>query len=117
MRFSEISESLECQEYNHGENFERGEIEYVTAGDLMSEVLVFDKDNLLLVTSLNSEQVLRTANIVDAGGVVLVNSKIPNKQMISLARDLGIVLLTTQCSMFESCAILHRLLNKPDDHA
>jgi hypothetical protein len=117
MRFTEISESLKCQEYNQGDNFETGEIEYVTAGDLMSEVLVFDKENLLLVTSLNSEQVIRTANMVDAAGVVLVNSKIPNEQMISLARDFGIVLLSTQNSMFETCAILYKLLDIPDNHA
>lgn len=117
MRFTEISRSLDCQEYNQGDHFETGEIEYVTAGDLMSEVLVYDKENLLLVTSLNSEQVIRTANIVDAAGIVLVNSKIPNEQMISLARDLGIVLLSTQNSMFETCAILYRLLNSPDDNA
>jgi len=117
MRFTEISKSLECQEFSQGDHFDSGEIKYVTAGDLMSEVLVFDKENLLLVTSLNSEQVLRTANIVDAAGVVLVNSKIPNEQMISLAQDLGIVLLSTQSSMFETCAILYRLLNNPGDHA
>ncbi|MDF1567933.1 MAG: DRTGG domain-containing protein [Spirochaetaceae bacterium] len=117
MRFTEIIRCLECQVFNRGDNFETGEIEYVTAGDLMSEVLVFDKENLLLVTSLNSEQVLRTANIVDAIGVVLVNSKIPNEQMISLARDLGVVLLSTQNSMFETCAILYSLLTNSGANA
>ena len=117
MRFPDIRRILEGVEHHRGSGFDTTVIRHVTAGDLMSEVLVYDKENLLLVTSLNSEQVIRTANIVDAAGIVLVNSKTPNEQMISLARDLGIVLLSTQNSMFETCAILYRLLNSPDDNA
>ena len=112
MRFSEISSSLECREFNRGDNFESAVIENVTAGDLMSEVLVFDKENLLLVTSLNSEQALNTANMVDALGVLLVNSKTPNHVMISLAEELGVALLSTPKSMFDSCAALYNLLHK-----
>lgn len=112
MRFPEISSCLECAEYHRGEEFERAEVENVTAGDLMSEVLVFDKENLLLVTSLNSEQVLRTANVVDALGVVLVNGKKPNPTMIKLAEELGIALLSTPKSLFDTCVSLHYLINE-----
>ena len=112
MRFSEISSSLKCREFNQGENYENAEIENVTAGDLMSEVLVFDKENLLLVTSLNSEQALNTANMVDALGVLLVNAKTPGTVMISLAEELGVALLSTPKSMFDACAALHHLLHK-----
>jgi hypothetical protein len=112
MRFSEISSSLKCREFNQGENYESAEVENVTAGDLMSEVLVFDKENLLLVTSLNSEQALNTANMVDALGVLLVNAKTPGTAMISLAEELGVALLSTAESMFDACAALHSLLHK-----
>lgn len=114
MRFSEMSSSLKCREYNRGDNFQSAEIENITAGDLMSEVLVYDRENLLLVTSLNSDQVLRTANMVDALGVLLVNSKIPSERMISLAGELGVALLSTPESMFDTCAALHSLLHKGD---
>lgn len=112
MRFSEISNGLECMEFNRGDQYGNVEIESVTAGDLMSEVLVYDKENLLLVTALNSEQALRTANMVDALGVLLVNAKTPNEKMIALADDLDISLLSTAGSMFDTCAALHNLLNK-----
>ena len=75
----------------------------VVAGDLMSEVLVEDEENLLLITSLNSEQVLNTANIVDAACVLLVNGKIPQAPMVKMAQNFGISLLSTSLPMFEAC--------------
>ena len=110
MRFPDICRALDCIEYNRGEDIADKEIRNVTAGDLMSEVLVFDLEDMLLVTSLNSEQVLRTADMVDAVGVVLVNGKEPSDAMVSLARDQGTALLSTPRSMFEACAVLHSLL-------
>ena len=110
MRFSEISECLTCREFYRGEIYETADVQSVTAGDLMSEVLVFEKENLLLVTALNTEQTLRTANVVDALGVVLVNGKNPNEAMIQLARELGIVLLSTPKSLFDTCVSLHYLI-------
>lgn len=112
MRFPEISSCLESTEYHRGESFETAEVQNVTAGDLMSEVLVFDKENLLLVTALNSEQVLRTANVVDALGVVLVNGKKPNETMLKLAEELGIALLSTPKSLFDTCVSLHYLIKE-----
>ncbi len=111
MHFPEICRALNCKEYNRGKDFSDVDVRNVTAGDLMSEVLVFDLEKMLLVTSLNSEQVLRTADMVDAVGVVLVNEKEPTQAMKILAGDMGITLLNTAQSMFEACAILHSLLN------
>ncbi len=112
MRFAQIHDCLSFKDFYLGEDFDNADVQNVTAGDLMSEVLVFEKENVLLVTALNSEQALRTASMVDALGVVLVNGKIPSPRMISLAEELGISLLSTTLSMFESCAELHKLLEK-----
>lgn len=109
MRFPDISSCLECEIFNRGENYESVEVLNVTAGDLMSEVLVFDRDNLLLVTALNSEQTLRTANVVDALGIVLVNGKKPAEAMITLAKEMGISLLSTPKTLFDACVCLHHL--------
>ncbi len=114
MLFTVISDSLKCQIYHKETNFENTDIRNITAGDLMSEVLVVEHEHVLLVTALNSEQVLRTASMVDALGVVLVNAKVPGAEMISLAKDLGITLLSTSYSLFDTCAVLSRLMEKED---
>ena len=51
------------------------EVRHVVASDLMSDVLIVDEDDMLLITSLASDQVLRTAQIVGATGVVIMNGK------------------------------------------
>ncbi|WP_319561022.1 hypothetical protein [Marispirochaeta sp.] len=110
MRFPDISSCLECEEFHRGEDYESVEVKNVTAGDLMSEVLVFDKENLLLITALNSEQTLRTAHVVDALGVILVNGKRPSAAMIKLASEMGISLLSTGMTLFDACVTLHHLI-------
>ena len=46
----------------------------VVANDLMSDVLLNDADDILLLTSLASDQAIRTANIVGAMCVVVHNA-------------------------------------------
>ena len=59
----------------------------VVANDLMSDVLLFDADDPLLLTSLASDQAIRTAHIVGAMGVVVHNSKPLSETMLKVAED------------------------------
>ncbi len=116
MLFPEICDCLNARIYYSPNKAEELDIHNITAGDLMSEVLVFDKDNVLLVTALNSEQVLRTAAMVDALGVVLVNSKEPSERMISLAEELGVFILSTELPMFDTCIALNSCMVRTDPY-
>lgn len=86
-------------------------INVITAGDLMSEVLVVDEDNMVIVTSLNTDQVIRTADIVGAAGIILVNGKRPQPAMVELAENTGITLLSAPLNMFDACVRLGELQN------
>ncbi len=103
MTFKDLIEKNNCKVYHLEPKLENQQVVNVIAGDLMSEVLVEDEENLLLITSLNSEQVLNTANIVDAACVLLVNGKIPQAPMVKMAQNFGISLLSTSLPMFEAC--------------
>jgi len=92
-----------------GSSFDR-HIRRIVASDLMSDVLVVDEDDMLLLTSLVSDQVLRTAQVVGAVGVVVVNGKPLPSSMVSVANSLGVSLLTTRLSKFDACVALHQLL-------
>jgi len=83
---------------------------HVIASDLMSDVLVAHMDDFVLVTSLASDQMIRTADLVDAAGVVLVNGKTPPPSLIQLARDLDIPLLGTALTKFETCLVIGNTL-------
>ena len=103
MTFKDLVEKNKCRVFHLEPELENQKVVNVIAGDLMSEVLVEDEENLLLITSLNSEQVLNTANIVDASCVLLVNGKTPQAPMIKMAENFGISLLSTDLPMFEAC--------------
>lgn len=110
MTFSEIIENLPAHLVNKSSDFLEISIRNVVASDLMSDVLVTDFEDTLVVTSLASEQTLRTADIVGARGVLLVNDKLPQLAMKNLAEKQDITVMSTPLSMFEACVALGFLL-------
>ena len=85
-------------------------VRHVVASDLMSDVLLVDADDMLLITSLASDQVLRTAQIVGAMGVVVANGKPLPSTMVDVARSLGVPLITAPHPKYECCVRLHLAL-------
>ena len=109
MTILEVAEVLKAEVLVKGEGCHKA-IRHVIASDLMSDVLMVDEEDLLLLTSLASDQVLRTAQVVGAVGVVVVNGKPLPSSMVSVANSLGVSLLTTRLSKFDACVALHQLL-------
>ena len=83
------------------------EIGGIVANDLMSDVLLTDADDVLLLTSLASEQAVRTANIVGAVAVVVHNAKPIPASMCQVANTLGIPLISSPLAKYESCVRLY----------
>lgn len=82
------------------------EIDYAFASDFMSDVLTVDVDSLVLITGLCNLQTIRTAEMADIKCVVFVRNKRPSKDMLALAEEHGIVLLTTCHSMYHTSGVL-----------
>ena len=74
--------------------------------DLMSDVLMSIQPDVVLLTGLCNMQVVRTANIADVAAIIFVRRKRPSTEIIDLANQEGIPLITTHYSMFESCGRL-----------
>jgi ribulose 1,5-bisphosphate synthetase/thiazole synthase len=89
------------------------EVEYAFASDLMSDVLTTDIHNLLLVTGLSNLQTIRTAEMADIFGIVLVRGKKATDEMKRLAGEHGIVIIETGWSMFRVCVALGSAGLKP----
>lgn len=109
MTIIEVAEVLQAEILAKGEASERS-VCHVMASDLMSDVLLTDEDDILLLTSLASDQVLRTAQIVGAVGVIVVNGKQLPSSMISVAEDLGMTLATSGFAKFEACVAVARAM-------
>ena len=82
------------------------------SSDLMSDVLMVDLDHPLLLTSLVSDQSLRTAHVVGAAGVLIANGKTPPSEMVDLARQLGVPLARTPLAKFDAAVALGKALGK-----
>ena len=106
MTISKIRELLDA-ELLCGEDELSREVFTACGSDMMSDVLAYVKDQAVLLTGLVNAQVVRTAEMMDMICVVFVRSKRPTDEMITLAKDHGIVLMCSPKRMYEACGILY----------
>ncbi len=106
MTLNEIKDLLNAQAHTCTEKLGR-EITSACGSDLMSDVLAFSKNNALLITGLVNPQVVRTAEMMDIKAIIFVRGKTPNEDILNLATEKGIVILTTENLMFSTCGILY----------
>ncbi len=83
------------------------DVTHICAADLMSDVLAFAEPKSMLVTGLCNPQVVNTAAMADIAGVIFVRGKYPSPDVIVLAEEERIPLITTPHSMFETCGRLY----------
>ncbi len=102
MKFNDIVNALQCDVIAEGARFNDAELSNIVVSDLMSDVLVVDKENILLVSALSSTQVLRTADNVGAVGVLISNGKPIQIGMGKLAQELGLTLLKTNLPTYDT---------------
>jgi predicted transcriptional regulator len=83
------------------------EVGAACGADLMSDVMAFVKEKVVLLTGLVNPQAIRTADLMDIRVVVLVRGKSPTEDIVAMARENGMVLLSTKFSMFLACGRLY----------
>ena len=105
MKISKMQELLDAQVLCCEENL--GKHVYSAFGcDLMSDVLAYATDQAVLLTGLVNPQVIRTALMMDMVCIVFVRSKVPNDEMIALAKENGIVMMSTNKTLYNTCGVL-----------
>ncbi len=106
MTVKEISTILDARFYA-GEDQTDLDVQSACGADLMSDVMAFVKEKVVLLTGLMNPQALRTADLLDIKVVVFVRGKRPTSDLIEMAQDLGMILMTTKYSMFLACGRLY----------
>ena len=106
MKISKIQELLGAEVLSGEENL--GKHVYSAFGcDLMSDVLAYVTDQAVLLTGLVNPQVIRTALMLDMVCIVFVRSKVPNEEMLALAKENGIVMMSTNKTLYNTCGLLY----------
>jgi predicted transcriptional regulator len=106
MTLREVKEVLEAEVIAGHDRLDVN-VEKAGCADLMSDVLVFGKAGILLLTGLINSQIVRTADILDVAAIVIVRGKRPFPETIQLAEELHIPMLTTRYILFEAVGRLY----------
>jgi len=83
------------------------EVKTACGSDMMSDVLAFVKDQSVLLTGLVNPQVVRTAEMMDMHCIIFVRGKTPAEEVLNLAREKGIAVISTQHGMFTASGLLY----------
>jgi hypothetical protein len=78
------------------------------AADLMSDVLAFGTEGMVLMTGLTNPQVVRTSEMAGVNLIVFVRDKTPPPETIEAAREAGIMIISTGYTMYEACGRLYQ---------
>lgn len=106
MKISTIKDLLDAEVISGEEALEK-EVFSACGSDMMSDVLAYVKDQAVLLTGLVNSQVIRTAEMMDMVCIVFVRSKKPTEEMIELAKESSIVLMSTSKRMYNACGKLY----------
>lgn len=105
MLLKEVIELLEAEKIFCPD--ENTEVLTACGSDMMSDALAFVKDHAMLLTGLLNPQSIRTAEMLDMRCVVYVRGKMPTQEIINLAKEKNIALLSTRFRMFTACGKLY----------
>ena len=94
-------------EFFNGKDKADMELYSACGADLMSDVMAFVKEKVLLLTGLVNPQVIRTASLLDIHVIIFVRGKAPSRDMIDMAEEADIILGGTKHPLFISCGKLY----------
>ena len=106
MTIRDITEILSADVICGEENLEK-EVHNACGSDMMSDVLAHVTEDTMLLTGLINSQSVRTAEMLDVPCLVFVRGKIPHQDAVQRARQIGLPMILTTCSMYEACGRLY----------
>lgn len=112
MNLKQIVETLDASELYAPEGWETLELEDVFASDLISDILVSEGEEQLLLTSLTSPQVVRTAALVGAIAIVLVHRRQTPDALEAAARQQNLPMFRSAITKFDACVRLGKLMEQ-----
>jgi predicted transcriptional regulator len=106
MTLKEIVALLEAEVLTPGADLDK-EVPCAFASDLISDILMCTKEPTLLLTGLTNPQVIRLSDMIDLLGIVFVRGKVPSRELVEMAEERKLVLISTKLTMYRSSGILY----------
>ena len=89
------------------------EVTNIHAADTISSLIANATPSTLLVTSLNNNQLIRVAELMDAPGLCLVGGVRPSPELIACAQQAGAPLMVSPLDLEETRRMLEACLQQP----
>lgn len=106
MKLKEIVEAIEAKVLTDDVDLEK-EITCAFGSDLISDILMCTKEPTLLLTGLTNPQIIRLSDMIDVFGIVLVRGKVPPQEIIDMANERKLPLLSTKFTLYRTSGILY----------
>ena len=108
MKLNKLAENIGAKVVNPG-NCQK-EVEFIYAGDRVSDLLGHASSSTLIVSNLAIGQLIRVAELVDIAGICLVNGNRPDQKDMHFISEHGITVLVSPAALFETCGRAYRCL-------
>lgn len=106
MLLGKIAELLEADIFGPSEHLER-EITCAFGSDLISDILMCTKEPTSLLTGLTNPQVVRVSDMIDIQAIIFVRGKVPTAELIEMAEERDLPMISTKLSLYKSSGILY----------
>lgn len=106
MTINDIVKALNCIVLTGNEHL-NDQVDTACGSDLMSDVLAFVKDKTVLITGLINPHVVRTAEMLDISCIVFSRGKIPGQEILDMAEEVGITVLSSKLTTYTCCGELY----------
>ena len=106
MQLCEVKQILSATVLSGADRLEE-EVSSGCGSDFLSDVLAYVHDQNLLLTGMVNPQVIRTAEMTDIKCVVFVRGKHPGEEIVQMAQERGIVVMTSPERMYTACGLLY----------
>ncbi|MCB5253955.1 MAG: DRTGG domain-containing protein [Candidatus Cloacimonadaceae bacterium] len=83
------------------------EVPCAFASDMISDILMCTKEPTLLLTGLTNNQVIRLSDMIDITAIVFVRGKRPLQDVIDMAEERGLPIITTKFTLYRCSGLLY----------
>jgi len=108
MKLKQVAEVLEAQVLTPDTNMKK-EITCAFGADLISDVLMCVTEPTMVLTGLTNPQIIRLSDMIELQCIVFVRGKIPSDDIIEMAVERELPLLTTKYTLYKSSGLLYNL--------
>ena len=105
MRLKEIIVALQAELLS--KKSEDKDISCAFGSDLISDILMCTKEPTLLLTGLTNPQIVRLSDMIDLQGIIFVRGKIPPQEIIDMANERDLPLISTKFTLYKSSGVLY----------